>query len=153
MPLRYRPQKIVKKDQLRGLVEMDVSDELAPFRDAVVSVLEAMLDSVNLEFGRIGTAINGGGGESTAVRTVTASGDLTSVDGTVLGDTTAGAVTLTLPTAAQYPGMRVTVKRVAGANTLTVAPRAGDTINGGASVAVTTAQTFQSRGTTDWQTV
>jgi hypothetical protein len=153
MPLRYRPQKVVKKDQLRALAEAEVPEGMEGFRDQVIAILDAILDNVNLEFGRVGTAVNGAGGQSTAQRTVTASSDLTSVDGTVFGDTTAGAVTLTLPPADEYPGLVLVVKRSAGANTLTVAPSAGDTINGGGSVSVTSATSFQSLGTTDWQTL
>ena len=153
MPLKYRPQKVVKKDQLRSLVEMDVPEEMTAFRDALVGVLETILDSVNTEFNRVGTSVNGAGGIATAIRTVTASTNLTSVDGTVYGNTTGGAVTLTLPTASQYPGLVLCVKRSAGANTLTVAPSGSDTIDGGGSVSVTTAQYFQSNGTSGWQTV
>lgn len=81
------------------------------------------------------------GSARTAVQTVAASGALTlSWPFTLVrGDTTSGAVTLTLPDAAQHVGYRVDAVRSAGANTLTV---------GG--VTVTTGAAFVSTGTA-WQ--
>jgi hypothetical protein len=56
----------------------------------------------------------------------------------VLGDTTAGNVTVTLPQARTVPGFRVEVKKLVATNTLTLAANGSETIDGGASVAWST---------------
>ena len=153
MPMTYRPQKVSLVDQMRALSNLAVSPDVAPFRDAMMGLLDSMVDATNLEFGRVASSVNGGGGEKTNTRTTSTTGDISSTDGTVFGDTTTAPVVLTLPRAEDYPGMRVCVKRSTGANTLTVAPRGTDTIDGGGGVTVTTPQWFQSLGSGGWSTV
>ena len=56
----------------------------------------------------------------------------------VLGDTTAGNVTVTLPAARTVPGFRVEVKKLTAANTLTLAASGSETVDGSATLAWTT---------------
>ena len=70
-------------------------------------------------------------------------------------DTTGGPVTVTLPFALSS-GRRVTVTRVAGANNVTVASQAAETVNGAASVAISssfTPRTFKDMSATTWEDV
>lgn len=91
-----------------------------------------------------------GGGVFNARRVVTASDLISSTDQVIYADTTSGNITMRLPKASEYPFMQVYVKRSAGANTLTVAARTGDTVDGGASVTVTNAVLFQPKDKTTW---
>ena len=80
-------------------------------------------------------------------RTVTAATTITDSDELVLVDTTSGSVTVTLPTALGRKGRRFTVKKLIAANTLTLAGAGSDTIDGAATVGLTTryaARTVQS---------
>jgi hypothetical protein len=72
------------------------------------------------------------------VRTLTASGPINGADRVVL---VSGASTVTLPSAGDVVGQLLTVKRI-GADTVTVSPQAGQTIDGGASYPLTL--TYQS---------
>ena len=85
---------------------------------------------VNLEFQRVQNAMNLAGGSLIQNRTILASDNVSSTDGVVYADTTAGNVTATLPYASQYSGMKVGFKMVAGANIYTVQinPNGSDTI-------------------------
>lgn len=85
----------------------------------------------------MGQATGVGAGLTGAVRTVTARTYISSTDFIVRGDTTAAGFTLTLPTVGEYSRNFWLVIRSAGANTLTLAARGTDTINGGASITVT----------------
>lgn len=151
MPLKYRAEKIV----LPQLKRLEDATDWESAKTLLTDLLQSLSDTSTSEFKRVQTAMNGGAGEKAGIREVTSSTFISSTDGTVLGNTTGGAITLTLPSADQYPGMRVCVKRSAGANTLTVARAAGDTIDGAAANAtVTTATWFQCRaGTNDWVTI
>ena len=84
------------------------------------------------------------------MRRLSSDANLSSTDGTVLVDSTAGAVTCTLPFAREYPGMRISVRRDAGANTVTVAARSGDTVLGGATANANGGVRVQSDGLTSW---
>lgn len=86
---------------------------------------------------RTASAINTGAGTVGGVRTVTAATYIASTDTIVQGDTTAAGFTLTLPLVSEYTRNIFYVVRSAGANTLTLAARGSDTIDGGASVAIT----------------
>lgn len=101
--------------------------------------------------------INGGNGASnvrlvmppgviTAVQTANYQCDagLTSPDAVIRMDTTAAGLTATLPRAANYPSRRITVKRSAGANTVTIAATAGTVET---TSCTTTPVTHQSDGT------
>lgn len=57
----------------------------------------------------------------------------------ILVDSTSGVITITLPLARS--GARFTVIRTAGANNVNVVPSGTDTINGGASVAISASYT------------
>lgn len=72
-------------------------------------------------------------------RTITTSQTLTAADlnGTVFVDTTAGSVTVTLPTAAGIGGNGFTVVKTVAANTLNFATTGGQTINAAAPGNVT----------------
>lgn len=72
--------------------------------------------------------------------------DLGSPDAMVTCDTSGGAFTVTMPRAANYPGRICTVKRTAGANTVTIAATAGSVEN---TSCTTTPVTHISNGT-DW---
>jgi hypothetical protein len=85
-------------------------DSLAPFREVYI-------------FGGQGT------------RTVTASVTQLPNDGMMLCDTTLGSLTLQLLSVAAVPNMTLIVKKVSGdANTVTILPATGETIDGAASV-------------------
>lgn len=71
-------------------------------------------------------------------------------------DTTAGAVVATLPAASSVPiGTPFLVEVIAGTNSCTLTPAAGDTVDGGASFSLsrtqTTAAMIVSDGATDWR--
>lgn len=78
-----------------------------------------------------------GAGLTGAVRTLSATGFIASTDFIVRGDTTGAGFTITLPKVGEYSRNFWLVIRSAGANTLTLASRGSDTINGAASIAVT----------------
>lgn len=82
-----------------------------------------------------------------SIRTITASDTASVLDQTVLGDATAGAVVLTLPTPASCAGLMLTVKKIdASANAVTV----GATVDGVTNPTLTTryaGMTVQSDGT------
>jgi hypothetical protein len=76
--------------------------------------------------------------------TVTADYTVLHADDYILVDSTAGAVTVTLPTARN--GLQFTILRTAGANNVTIVPSGAETINGAASVVINTSyapQTFK----------
>lgn len=78
---------------------------------------------------------------------VTVSRALTESDVLVLVDTTAGAVTLsTLASASAFSGHAFWVKLVAGANALAFDPMGSETVDGGATLAITTAAVVWSDG-------
>lgn len=73
----------------------------------------------------------------------------------VVVDTTAGSVTLTLPTAASAIGHRVDIKKVTSAHTLTVDADGAETIDGAATLSWTTlheSNAIISDGTQWWVT-
>lgn len=92
---------------------------------------------------RVSQASSAGAGQTGARRSVSASTFVSSTDTRIGVDTTGGAVTLTLPFADEYAFMRVEIERIAGAASVTVAARAGDTIN------VTTANNLTVYSTVD----
>lgn len=115
---------------------------------------EDVAQRANVESRRVAAAINQWGGVTRARRVVTGNTIIASTDGYVFADTTAGAVTATLPFAREYPFLEVGVKRVAGVNTYTVAAQSGDTIDGAASVTVTgTVRRFVPVDGTTWTEV
>jgi uncharacterized membrane protein len=65
---------------------------------------------------------------------VTAAYTVLYTDDYILVDTTAGAVTVTLPLSKN--GLVFTIMRTAGANNVTVAATAPDTVNGAASITI-----------------
>ena len=71
-------------------------------------------------------------------RLVAADTTATAADDLIMMDTTAASRTVTLPLAAQHPNMRVEVKKMVAANTLTVQRSGSDTIDGVSSKAWTT---------------
>jgi hypothetical protein len=83
---------------------------------------------------RIATYLQGGGATRGTYRSVTATGNVQSGDYLLLCDSTAGAVTITLPPAALVPGRIYVFKRVnAGANNVVVDGYASETIDGAAT--------------------
>ena len=62
----------------------------------------------------------------------------------VLGDTTAGNITVTLPAARTVPGFRVEIKKLVAANTLTVDGNGSETIDGSATLTITPQYTSRS---------
>lgn len=90
-----------------------------------------------------------------ASRTVTANTTALDSDDLILGDTTSGSITITLPPADQNLGRRFTAKKKAAANTLTLDANGSELIDGAATLAWTTNQqsyTVQSDGV-GWQVV
>jgi YVTN family beta-propeller protein len=77
-------------------------------------------------------------------------------DGTVLVDTSAGSVTITLPTAVYSGDCPVTIKKMSAANTMNIATTSSQTIDGSASTIPVTVQyeavTVMSDGT-NWTVV
>ncbi|MHB1310581.1 MAG: hypothetical protein ACYC3L_01095 [Gemmatimonadaceae bacterium] len=71
-------------------------------------------------------------------RIVTAAATLTEADFVVLCDSTAGNYAVTLPAAASVPGQEFAIKKTVAANTVTITPSGSDTIDGAATLAVTT---------------
>jgi hypothetical protein len=73
------------------------------------------------------------------VRSADASGAIESSDYLVLVDTTAGAVTINLPTALSSQGRELVFKKIdAVANAMTIEPDGAETIDGAANVSTTT---------------
>ena len=80
---------------------------------------------------RIATYLQGGGATRGTYRSVETTGNVQSGDYLLLCDSTAGAVTITLPPAALVPGRIYVFKRInAGANNLVVDGYASETIDG-----------------------
>lgn len=71
-------------------------------------------------------------------RLATAATTLGDGDDVLLADTTGGSFAVTLPDAASYAGRRFEVKKMVAANTMTLTASGSDTIDGAATVAVTT---------------
>ena len=78
---------------------------------------------------------------------ITATATIKATPHTILADTTAGAITLNLPTAASMKGQRLRAIKTAGANTLTWDGNGAETIDGSATKAVTTNAAIISNGT------
>lgn len=83
------------------------------------------------------TASASGAGMAGTTRTVTSRTFIASTDYIVRGDTSSAGFTITLPKVSEYSRQTWRIVRSAGANTLTLAARGSDTINGAASIAVT----------------
>lgn len=73
-----------------------------------------------------------------AAPTIVSDYTVADTDVTVLVDTSAHDVLVTLPSAIYHPGRRVTLKKVASGHTLTIAPESGGVLDGAASAAVST---------------
>jgi len=83
---------------------------------------------------RIATYLQGGGATRGAYRSVTATGNVVSGDYLLVCDATAGAITMTLPSAALVPGRIYVFKRInSGANAVIVDPSGAETIDGAAT--------------------
>ena len=83
---------------------------------------------------RIATYLQGGGATRGAYRSVTATGNVVSGDYLLVCDATAGAITMTLPSAALVPGRIYVFKRInSGANAVVVDPSGAETIDGAAT--------------------
>lgn len=87
---------------------------------------------------RMNTALRQPAGVAANAVTFTADASIPSTAYLCWGDTTAAGVTLTLPSVSEYQSNLFIVERIAGANTLTLAARGADTIDGAASITVTT---------------
>lgn len=93
--------------------------------------------------------------ENSVFETVTAAAaDIGRNSGVVLVDDTAAAVTVTLPAVADVPsGKKYVIKKIAGANTVTVEGNGAETIDNAANATLTAANDFivvQSDGTEWW---
>ena len=146
MPTNYRPIKLTSgiEQQIKEAAGIEAKLEI------LVARLAALEDQLNVELRRVSTSLNGAGGDKASVRRLSADANLSSTDGTVLVDTTAGAVTVTLPFAREYPGMRIYVRRDAGTNNATLAARSGDTVLGGSTASANGGVRVQSDGLTKW---
>ena len=93
---------------------------------AKLALLNRIADGIGLE------ASNGGSFGS--VRSVSASTTITTSDYAILANSTAGAISVTLPAASTVTGRIFFVKRVnAGANNVVIDPNAAETIDGAAT--------------------
>lgn len=102
--------------------------------DASVGALTTRLRDV---LRTLSEALRDAGPEVASVRTVTAHTTATEMDVLIRADATGGAVTVTLPSARTILGHRLMVIRLnGGANAVTVAAAAGETINGAATKAL-----------------
>lgn len=109
--------------------------------------------AATVQLTKVGQATKQGMGQTGGVRTVSAATYIASTDTIVEGDTTSAGFTLTLPTVAEYSRMYVYVERLKGANTLTIAARGTDTIDGAATVTVTTLTMFFPVDNATWHAV
>ena len=100
------------------------------------------------------TVLHVAGPLATAVATCSADHSVTSTDSVLLCNAASQAITLTLPSAAGIAGRQYTFKRVnAGANAVTVAAAATETIDGASTLVITTQYehiTIVSDGTNWW---
>lgn len=71
-------------------------------------------------------------------RIVTAAATLTEADDVVLCNSTGGSFAVTLPLASSVPNQNYRIKKTVAANTVTITPSGSDTIDGAATLAVTT---------------
>jgi len=151
MGLYYQPKKF-GVPALRQLSEAGSDKERIALLTAAV---EQLTQALNVELPRVAEAANAAGGFRGAIRTVEADSLVASTDSFLLGDTSAGAVTVSLPLASEYPGLTIGFKRSAGASTFAVAPRGSDTIAGsGSALTVTTTVYLQANSvTSDWVNV
>ncbi len=87
---------------------------------------------------RIATYLQGGGATRGTYRSVTATGNVVSGDYLLICDSTAGAITLTLPPAALVPGRIYAFKRInSGGGSVTIDGYASETIDGAATASLT----------------
>jgi hypothetical protein len=104
-----------------------------------------------------GSELKTTGAETTSVKAIqTAS---TTLDGSAVVwpfNTAGGSLVPTLPAASSVPGRRYTVIKTSGSNNLTITPTGADTINGAATLVLTTvnsAARLISDGTSNWYSV
>ena len=95
------------------------------------------------------------GFDTVTFRTVTGAATITTVsDNVLLADASGGAVTVTLPAAADVPGRHFTIKKTDGTgNTVTIDGAGAETIDGAATQVISTqytALTIASDGSTWW---
>lgn len=102
---------------------------------------------------RVSQGVKAGAGQTGGIRTVDADTFISSLDTLLRGDTTSAGFTLTLPLVSEYTRGIFEVVRSAGANTLTVAARGSDTINGGASITVTKLTKIYPVDNASWEAV
>lgn len=139
MPNIYAPS-------LRRPTVKQVEDAVASgdWRTAIKELQKVLVETIeadNQERQKLATAVNTAAGQRGKYVKITANYSVSSQDGTIAFDTTAGNVDATLPLASEYPGMIVWGKEVAGANVARFLPRGSDTVNGAASLAVTSTPT------------
>jgi hypothetical protein len=101
--------------------------------------LVGLYTSANISVGGFPTGLKIIDGQGQLARTVSATASVRVTDETVLGNTTAGGFTLTLISALRTPN-KIAVRNIGSANTLTLACVGGQTINGSATLALTTGQ-------------
>ena len=92
---------------------------------------------------RIGQASAAAGGSNGAARIVTGTGFIASTDTWIGADTSGSACTQYLPLQAQYTRGIYEVEQYVAGNTFTVACQGSDTIDGSASITVTTRVTIR----------
>jgi hypothetical protein len=78
------------------------------------------------------------GNLSSKVSTISADTTIDASYSMILGDTSSGNVTLTLPAVSGNTGLQYTVKKISASNTLTLDGDGSETIDGSATVAITT---------------
>lgn len=121
---------------------------LAPVDDASTVAISATLANK-----RVASVINLGAGVTGGVRTVTASTYISSTDSQIEADTTAVGFTLRLPRISEYSRNAWLVRRSAGLNVLTIAPRGSDTINSSATIAVTKQVRIYAVTNSNWRAI
>lgn len=119
-----------------------------PADDSVTPGAVATAASVQLK--RVSQAGKSAAGIIKGRRLIDASTFAASTDGYIGAKTGAGAISLRLPKCTEYPTMELEVERYSGGNTFTVTPRGTDTIDGAASLVVTTKVKLQPINNSDW---
>jgi len=102
----------------RALSDRPVTDEdsTVALNREVIPIVRATRQYVNERFGK--------------VTTITADYSATLDDEVILADSDSGAVTVTLPLAADAKSRRYSIKRTGALNTVTVSAQTGETIDG-----------------------
>lgn len=127
-------------------------------REGTQTALAAVVDAVNVQLSLLSGYVNQAGGhKSKGVTVNTLTYAVSSVDGSLFFDSSALNPVATLPKGINYPDMQIMGVEEIGGGVSTLAAATGDTIEGAASVVVTTGKRWAAyvgpTGTTNWRKV